>query len=133
MLEACARREGWSSKVAAAIEAALDFAVADPHAANLLTNEALAQGGPGLARYQRLISYLAEHLSLGRRERGENARLPEITERALASGVATLIAQRLDNGREGELSALAPEIVQFVLTPYVGVEQARQQASGTNL
>jgi hypothetical protein len=132
VLEACAQREGWSSKVAAAIEAALGFAVADPAAANLLTNEALAHGAAGFARYQRLISYMAEHLLSGRGERSENARLPQITERALASGVATLVAQRLDKGREDELSTLAPEIVQFVLTPYVGAEQARRQASGAN-
>lgn len=130
MLEACGRHEEWSSKIAAAIEAALDFAIADPHSANLLTNEALGHGAAGFARYQRLMSYIAEHLRLGRLERSENARLPEITERALASGIAAMVAQRLDRGEEGELVALGPEIVQFVLTPYVGVQQARRRATG---
>lgn len=128
MLEACGHHEEWPARVAAAIGAALDFAVADPGAANLLINEALAHGAPGFARYQRLISYFADHLLVGRQERCEDTRLPEITERALTSGVATLVAQRLDQDREDELTTLAPEVIQFVLTPYVGAERAGQFA-----
>jgi hypothetical protein len=40
-------------------------------------------------------------------------------------GVAMLIAQRLSFGRHAELPTLAPETIQFVLTPYLGAVMAR--------
>jgi hypothetical protein len=93
-----------------------------------LTNEALAHGPEGIARHERLIAYLRKGLALGRQERPENDRLPGITERAMASGVVMLVAQRVDQGRAAELPALAPEAIQFVLTPYLGAEEARRVA-----
>lgn len=119
----------WAFRIAAAIRAGLAFATTDPRAANLLSNEALAQGADGFARYQRMIGYLAGLIASGREEVAGLAGLPEITERALAGGVAMLVAQRLDQGRAAELPALAPEAIEFVLTPYVGQEEARRIAA----
>jgi len=127
--EGLGSRQGWPAQIAAAIRAGLEFAADDPQGADLLTNGALARGRDGIARYQRLIEYLAGLLAPGREERGENATLPEITERAMAGGVAMLVAQRLDQGRAEELPGLAPEAIEFVLTPYLGVEAARQAAA----
>jgi hypothetical protein len=120
----CAARTEWPVKVAAAIDAVLSFAAADPGAVQLLTNEALAHGVDGIARHERLIAYLCEGLAPGREQRAENDRLPEITERALASGVVMMVAERVDRGRAGELPAIAGEVIQFALTPYLGAEEA---------
>ena len=124
--EAWAAQPVWPLQVAAAVRAGLRFAAADPGAAQALTNEALAAGPEGIARHERLIAYLRGGLALGRRERPENDRLPEITEQAMASGIVMLAAQRVDRGRAAELPALAPEAIQFVLTPYLGAEEARR-------
>ena len=121
----CRGQQQWPQKVAAAITAGLDFAAADPRAAQALTNEALAHGGDGIARHERLIAYLREGLEPGRAERPEGERLPEITEHAMASGVLMLVAQRVDRGREKELPGIADEAIQFVLTPYLGADEAR--------
>ncbi len=126
--EAYVSRAAWPAQVAAAIRAGLEFAAADPGAANLLTNEALAHGRDGIARYHRLIEYAAGLLAPGRNESPEGALLPEILEYAIASGIATLVAQRVDQGRTSELPALVPDAVQFALTPYLGSEAARQIA-----
>jgi hypothetical protein len=75
-----------------------------------------------------MISHFGERLLPGRAMRPEGERLPEITERAMIGGLAMLIAQRLDLGRAAELPALAPEAIQFVLTPYLGTEEARRVA-----
>jgi hypothetical protein len=114
--------------VAAAIREALEFAAGDPAAVRALTSDALAAGKPGFAQYERLISYLCELLLPGRAERSDAERLPKETERALAGGVAMLVAQRIDLGRHAELPALAPEATQFVLTPYLGIDEARRVA-----
>ena len=130
--EACGIDAGWPDRTAGAIRAALEFSAADPRAAQLLTSEALARGPDGFARYDRLLAYLGELLAQGRAQRIEAERLPEITERAMAGGLAGLIAQRVDQGSEAELPALAEEAIQFVLTPYLGAEEAqRVAAAGT--
>jgi hypothetical protein len=111
---ACGTAGEWPEQVAAGIRAAFEWAAAEPAAAQLLTNEALAGGSAGFERE------CAAH--------GE--RLPEITERAMASGVAMLVAQRLSLGQGAELPAIAGEAIQFVLTPYLGGAEARRAARG---
>jgi hypothetical protein len=123
---ACAAEAGWPAQVAAGIAAALRFAAADPGGARVLTSEALAEGRAGYERYDRMIAHFGGRLLPGRILSPEGERLPEITERAMAGGIAMLVAQRLDLGREEELPALAPEAIQFVLTPYLGAEEARR-------
>jgi len=129
---ACGGQPDWPSGVAGGIRAALEFAATQPAAARALTTEALAAGGPGFARYTLLISYLCDLLAPGRVERPEAERLPKETERALAGGIAMLVAQRLDTGKHADLPALAPEATQFVLTPYLGIDEARRVATQAN-
>jgi len=125
---ACAAAEEWPVAVAAGILAAFEWVAEEPREAQLLTNDALAGGSTGFERYERMIAYAAELLAPGREQAAHGDRLPEITERAMASGVAMLIAQRLSMGREGELPSLVPEAIQFVLTPYLGSAEARRVA-----
>lgn len=127
--QASAEKREWPAKAAAAVAATLEFATTDPEAAQLLTNEALARGAEGISRHERVISYAADQLATGRDLRPENAQLPEITERALVGGLVMLVAQRLDQDKEGELFAATPEMIEFVLTPYVGAAEARRVAS----
>jgi hypothetical protein len=126
--QASARERGWGEKAAAAVASTLGFAAADPEAAQVLTNEALSRGPDGIARHERVIGYAAERLATGRRVRPENLELPEITERALVGGLAMLVAQRLDQGAHGQLPDATPEMIEFMLTPYVGVEEAQRLA-----
>jgi hypothetical protein len=131
--EACASRVQWPDRVAAAVRAGLRFAAADPAAAQVLTNEALAHGREGIARHERLIAYLSEGLAPGRKQRPDGERLPEITEQAMASGVVMLVAQRVDLGKAQELPEIAGEAIQFVLTPYLGAEEARRMGASRSV
>jgi hypothetical protein len=47
----------------------------------------------------------------------------------MAGGVVSLVAWRLGRGRERELPAIAGEAIQFVLTPYLGAQEARRIGS----
>jgi len=125
---ACAARSDWPEQVAGGIRAAFEWVAAEPSAAQLLTNDALAGGSAGFERYERMVAYIAELLGPGREQAPHGERLPEITERAMASGVAMLVAQRLSLGQEAELPAIAGEAIQFVLTPYLGGSEARRIA-----
>jgi hypothetical protein len=129
LLEACAREDGWPQKIAVSVRAGLEFVAADPAAGLALTSEALTRGKEGVSCHERLLAYLGERLLPGRDEAADGPRLPEITERAMAGGVVALVSQRLDQGRASELPALAPEAIQFVLTPYLGGDEARRIAA----
>jgi len=128
ILEACGRARDWPAQVAAGVRAGLEFAAADPAAAAVLTTGALARGADGIARHERLVVYLGERLREGRELSADGDRLPAVLERALAGGVVTLVSQRLDRGGAADLLALTPEVVQFLLTPYLGAERARRIA-----
>ncbi|HEX5762301.1 MAG TPA: hypothetical protein VFY04_04185 [Solirubrobacterales bacterium] len=127
--QASAQQREWPAKAAAAVSAALEFAAANPKVAQILTNEALSSGPDGLARHDRLIGYAAGRLATGRALYPESSELPEIIERALVGGLVMLIAQRLTEGREGELPDAAGEMIEFVLTPFLGVAEARRVAA----
>jgi hypothetical protein len=127
--EAYVAQAGWPDQVAAAIRAGFEFAASDPGAADLLTNQALASGSDGVARYQRLLSYGVSLLLPGRKHSPDGALLPGIVEQSVAGGIIMLVAQRVDQGRASELPALASEAIQFALTPYLGIERAREVAA----
>jgi hypothetical protein len=132
MLEmVCVSGDPWHERVRVAVRQALDFAARDPAAAGVLTNLALAQGGDGLERYERLMAYLASLLEPGRAESPHGPELPSTTERSLAGGVATIVANRVDRGRAEELPGLTAEMVQFILAPYMGTEEARRIATAS--
>lgn len=127
---ACVTPGDWAERVVEGVRQTLRFSASEPAAANVLTNEAQARGADGVERYDRLLGYFAGLLEPGREEGEHGALLPEVTERAIAGGVATIVANRIDRGREAELPAMAAEVVQFVLTPYLGTEEARRVAAG---
>jgi hypothetical protein len=127
--EACAIDAEWPWRVAAAIRAGFEFAADDPASARLLTRDALAAGPDGIARHQRLLVYIADAFAAGREEVPEGLGLPELTERAVAWSIVMLITERLDRNRLAELPDIAPQAVEFALTPYVGVAEARRIAA----
>ncbi len=122
---ACAGDQAWPAKVAAAIYAALDFAVADPTAARLLTIDTLIERASGGRRYAQLIERFAELLRAGApRER----RLPASTEQALIGGLATTVTAHLRTGRLAQLPEVGPELVELILMPYLGRSEAQRWA-----
>jgi hypothetical protein len=127
---ACVGGGPWPERVGIAVRQTLELAAADPEAASVLTNAALAEGLDGVERYERLMTYLAGLLETGRAESPYGTDLPPTTERSLAGGVAAIVANRVDRGGAGELPGLTAELVQFILTPYLGTAEARRLALG---
>ncbi len=122
---ACAPEPDWPGRVAAGIRAALEFAAAHPDDAGVLTNDALAHGRAGFERYDRMLDHFAVALRPGRDELPHGHDLPAVTDKAMVGGLASLIAARLDTA-PALLPPLAPEAIQFVLTPYLGSDEARR-------
>ncbi len=120
---ACSDNDEWPAKVAAAVYAVLDFAVAHPTAARTLTIEPTARGVEGGSPYPEMIEGFAKQLDLvAPRER----RLPGATDVALVGGIARIVGGYLRSARMDRLVDLGPELVQFALLPYLGFAEAKR-------
>jgi hypothetical protein len=122
---ACPPEVEWPERVAAAIYAVLDFAVADPAAICVLTRDALLQRPAGA---DRLLELTAEFAAQLRALVPRDPRLPDSTEQALIGAVAMTIAEHLRGARLDRLREAGPQLVELSLRPYLGREQARRAA-----
>jgi hypothetical protein len=122
VLEACQGEKVWPAKVAAAVGAAVEFAIAEPELAQLLTIESLVRRPDGGKRYVRMLEHFAELL---RAEAPQDRRRPKSTEQALVGGVARTLADRLRSGGAEALRRDVPELVELLLVPYLGRAEAR--------
>jgi AcrR family transcriptional regulator len=125
MLAAPGAAEPWPQRVRARIAALLDSLARDPTVARFYLVEPLAAGGEVAARYRDAMQLLAEVL---RPEPEPAGRDVEVRDQALIGGVATLIVRRLNAGAADRLPELLPDLVELVLAPNLGREEARRQA-----
>lgn len=130
VVAACAAQAEGALRVAASVRAAFEFAIADPGAARLLTDEALHRGEEGQARHRAMIRHFAGLLrSATERLPAEQRRTP-VVEEGVAAGIALLIGSRLRDDRTEQLESIVADAAQFALIPYVGAEEARRLAVG---
>ena len=128
---ACAGQAEWALGVTAGVRAAFDFAIAQPDAARLLTDEALRRGEDGQARHRGMVRHFAGLLrSATTRLPAEQRRTP-VVEEGIVAGIVLLIGSRLRDEQSGQLEAIVADAAQFALIPYVGAEEARRLAAGT--
>ena len=128
LLRACNSEKEWPLKVKAAIGATLEFAVADPAQARLLVLDALAADVEVTGRVLDCNDHLASLLSAGREHSPRGAELPALTEKAVVGAVSGIVAGRLMNDQAEGLPELEPQIVELVLLPYIGAEEASRLA-----
>lgn len=126
VLEACQGERVWPAKVAAAVSAAVEFAIAEPERARLLTIESLIHQPDGGQRYVRMLEHFAELL---RAEAPYDRRRPKSVEEALVGGIARTLADHLRSGHVVVLRQSVPELVELLLVPYVGRTEARSWAA----
>jgi AcrR family transcriptional regulator len=124
--EAAAGAEGWPHKVIASLRATVDFFEAVP----LLSRFCLIAPFTATAsiaehcrdRAAAALPYLAEGRSLS----PDNAELPASTEDSLLGGVISQLSRAA--ALDGRPTALLPDLVEFLLTPYLGPDEARRLA-----
>jgi AcrR family transcriptional regulator len=120
--------QAWEEQISAGIEIALEMVVGEPTRARLCIVEAQAAGGAALKRYQGMLESIAPKLREGRAHNPRSSRLPDGLEVAIVGGLAWLVHQRLVGGRDDEIKALLPEMLQVTLTPYLGEVEAGRAA-----
>ncbi len=128
LVAACAAETEWSAKVAAGVHVAIEFATELPEEAQLLVLDAVAAEPALMTRVLASNGFLVGLLRNGREQCPRAACLPELTERVLIGATASVIGARLLSGQADQLRDLEPQLVQLMLMPYFGIEEARRIA-----
>lgn len=121
--------EPWSLRVSVALEALLRLAASEPALASIVLVEGLRAGRSVYDRYQGGIESFVGDLREGAPETPGGAEVPEATDEAVVGGVASLLGRRVFAGEAEQLGQLFPEILEFVLSAYLGLEEARRIVS----
>ncbi len=119
----------WPERVAATLATVVAFLGEHPELARVYVVEPNVVPGKAMgrrldARAQRYV----ELLEPGRSRRGEERDLPEGIEEAIYGGIITLLARRIVAG-EADLTRFTPAVIEFALSPYLGMEPAREIAA----
>lgn len=131
VLVACreTEQEEWALRVRAAIAGLLKTFAAEPALASITLVEGLRAGRGVYDRYQAAIESFVGYLRMDAPPGPAGLEVPEATDEAVIGGIASLLGRRVLAGDGGELDELFPEILEFALTAYVGVEDARRIVS----
>jgi AcrR family transcriptional regulator len=120
--------EDWSSQLIAALRAALDFFDSEPELARLCLVAPFTATPDIVAHFREAIATTVPHLAKGRRLHGGGDELPDSTEDSLIGGVISQLSRSLVN-ESGPLIDLLPDMVEFGLSPYLGIQEARRLAA----
>jgi AcrR family transcriptional regulator len=123
VLAAGEEAEPWPERVRARLAALLEVLARDAAVARFYLLEPLVAGGEVAARYRDAMQLLAEAI---RPQAGLADTDVEVRDQVLMGGVTTLISRRLKVGAGARLSELLPDLIELVLTPYLGREEARR-------
>ncbi len=127
---ACSADQDWPGKVSSAIAATVDFALAQPDRARLLSTGLLAADAEVAARVTASYDRLAGLLRGIREQSVDTLELPECTETFLIGAVAGAIARALRDPVDAAATARQKvELIELVLIPYCGIEEAARIAS----
>lgn len=125
---ACERVAPWPFRLRAGLRAVLASLIESAALARVFTVEADAAGLALVERQSVALDDFAGLMRNGRADLPAAAPLPEITERLLVGGVASLVCQRLLREEPTVTPPLETELTELLLTPYVGRGEARRIA-----
>ncbi|HEY8082311.1 MAG TPA: TetR/AcrR family transcriptional regulator [Solirubrobacterales bacterium] len=130
VLQGFEEADDWPHAVKSGIRAMLQFLAAEPSLARLCMVEPLVAGPVVLERYDAMIGSFVPYFRSGREGRSPEAlaRLSPTTEEALVGGMISLISRRIMAGQTADLEDLLPDLVEFVLMPYLGAAEAAEIA-----
>lgn len=115
----------WPERVRERLATLLEVLSRDVAVSRFYLIEPLVAGGDQAARYRDAMQLLAETIS----PESDSPDLDvEVRDQALMGGVTALISRRLKTGDTTHLAELLPDLVELVLAPYLGRDEARRAA-----
>lgn len=126
MREAGEGHRGWPARVRAEIESLLEAFAANPDLVRFCLLAPPVAGGEPAAAYR---EFLARLLAVLLESRPKRTRDPvPAAEYGLIGGLSGLLVDAAEEGGAEAITALAPEAVELVLTPYLGRDAAARAA-----
>jgi len=124
METAAAEQAEWPDQVAAALVAILRFFTESPEAARVCLVDSAALGAAIRPRLDQAVERMVAMLGLDGAQAGSSAdRHLEPIEEPVVTGVFAMLSGRVTAG-ESDLEQLAGEVIESVLGPYLGYEEA---------
>lgn len=122
--DSCASVQGgWRERVEAALASFLGYVAENPALARMCLIEALSATPAATGRYEDAVQRFVE---LARRNMPHDERLPETIEETLIGGVAWIVYQQIRRGETERAEDLLPELYEFMVAPYLGIDAAGQ-------
>jgi AcrR family transcriptional regulator len=128
VVDACAVHEGsdWAARVKDGIGALLKLLASDPALASISLVEGLRAGRGVYDRYQAAVESFVPYLRQGAPRAPDGGPVPAATDEAVVGGIASLLGRRVLAGEAEQIDGLFPDVLEFALTPYLGVTEARR-------
>jgi AcrR family transcriptional regulator len=127
IVSACSAEEAWPRGVAAGVASALDFATNFPDDARLILASSHPSSEPQLAREGISANeWLVELLREGSRRHPEARSPSDLTEQAAVGAAISIVGSCLASERIGPMPELTTALVQIILTPYLGGDEAKR-------
>jgi AcrR family transcriptional regulator len=128
MLAATSEREDeqWPPRVRDGLASLLTTLAADPALASIALVEGLRAGRGVYDRYQAAVESFVVCLREGAPKAPDGAVVPAATDEAVVGGIASLLGRRVLAGEAEQIDQLLPEVLEFALTPYLGMAEARR-------
>jgi len=123
---AVAGAEDWRERIRAGAAEALRLLGANPLVAHLMAVEALQAGRAARERQQAMLDRFAAALRAGHPGRPE---LPDDLADLLLGGVVALVSRYVDSDRAERLPEATSALVEYLLIPYLGAEEAGAPSS----
>lgn len=130
LVEAFSSQSEWVESIRASLLVVLSEFTAFPDGARLLTAEPFVAGSEVAIRHRDAVEQMVPYLRRGRELRKGPDPLPETTERGLLGAANSLIGRQVFAGVDRPLTELAPDLLQFLLTPYLGAAAALEISRG---
>ncbi len=126
--EADAGVRGWSAKVSARIATLLDFLSANPDLVRFSLLAPPNAGGEVGARSREFLGHLVDRLTEGRPEDQGRSEASAIELEAMPGAISSVLVSRVGAAEEARLRDAAPQLVELVLTPFIGRRRAAAEA-----
>jgi AcrR family transcriptional regulator len=118
----------WPHRAVAAAREVLAFLASEPDLARLCLVESQSAGPAVAARFHAAVRELVPPLRLGRAERAGGRELPASTEEQVIGALVSLAARKVTAGEATRLAELLPDFTEFILSPYLGPDEAERLA-----
>jgi AcrR family transcriptional regulator len=127
--EAVESAPDWPHQALAAAREVLAFLATEPDLARLCLVESQSAGPAVAARFHEAVRELVPPLERGRGERSAERPLPPNTEDSTIGALVSLAGRKVAAGEAAELEDLLPDFTQFILSPYLGPDEAERLAA----